>query len=358
MKKIYTKTKIFHFPDKLAALPRNSGRIEAPVHVRIKPTNICNHRCKYCAYSDSTLDKFGKDFGRNNLSIPHEKMVEIVDDIIAMDVKAVTFSGGGEPFVYSHFLETIRKLAESPVKFASLTNGSRLKGELAEIFAHHGTWLRVSIDGWDDESYSSYRNVRIGSFSNVMGNMERFKKLGGGCYLGVSLIVDKENASHIHEFLCRMKTIGVDSVKISPCLVSDDHGATNIYHRPFFMRVREQLEKSISELNDDTFEILDAYNELNDKYEKDYKWCPYVQLLPVIGADLNVYSCPDKAYNLGKGVVGSIKNQRFKDFWFLEKDKFFEINPSADCRHHCEKNVMNRLVLEYLYSNRDHGMFV
>jgi len=43
--------------------------------------------------------------------------------------------------------------------------------------------VRVSIDGWDDESYSSYRNVEKGEFTKVMRNIENFKKINGKCYL-------------------------------------------------------------------------------------------------------------------------------------------------------------------------------
>ena len=82
----------------------------------------------------------------------------------------------------------IKKLSKSPVKFASLTKGSRLQGELAEIFAHHGTWLRISIDGWDKDSYADYRGVSNDEFSKVINNIKNFKGLGGKCYLGISLM--------------------------------------------------------------------------------------------------------------------------------------------------------------------------
>ena len=42
--------KIFHFPEKLRSLPRERGELLPPIHVRIKPTNICNHDCWFCAY--------------------------------------------------------------------------------------------------------------------------------------------------------------------------------------------------------------------------------------------------------------------------------------------------------------------
>ena len=98
-------------------------------------------------------------------------------------------------------------LSLTDIQFASLTNGSRLKGEIAEIFAHKGSWIRVSMDGWNDESYSTYRNIKPGAFSSLLKNMEEFKKISGGCLLGVSIIVDKKNSDHLYELIKKLKNI-------------------------------------------------------------------------------------------------------------------------------------------------------
>ena len=354
---IYSRTKIFHFKDKLDSLPKTVKEIMPPVHVRIKPTNICNHSCRYCAYGKDNFNIFGKNqFERSYIS--KEKMTEIIDDLSAMGTKAVTFSGGGEPFLYPHFLDIVRKLVHTKIKFASLTNGSLLNGEIAQLFSSHGTWIRVSMDGWDNKSYSNYRRVKPGEFSKVISNLKNFKKLRCKCYMGVSLIVDKSNVKHVYKTLEILSDIGVDSVKISPCLVNESSRDNNNYHKPFFTIVRRQIEKAEKNLVNKSFEVFNAYSELDEKFEKDYEWCPYLQILPVIGADLNVYACPDKAYNLKTGVLGSIKDQRFKDFWFSNKNNFFKINPAKQCNHHCETNQKNKLVLEYLNTNKEHLDFV
>ena len=83
-----------------------------------------------------------------------------------------------------------------------------------------------------------------------------------------------------------------------------------------------------------------------------------MQILPIIGADLKVYPCQDKAYNLDEGLIGSIKNQRFKDFWFSDKNKFYMINPSRVCNHHCVANEKNKMILEYLAADAKHLEFV
>ena len=72
----------------------------------------------------------------------------------------------------------------------------------------------------------------------------------------------------------------------------------------------------------------------------------------------SVYSCQAKAYNLKDGLIGSIKDQTFKSFWFSDKNNFFTINPSCVCDHHCVANMKNKTILEYLNADRDHLGFV
>ena len=356
MGNLYTKLKIFHFNNKIVSLPRENSEILAPLHIRIKPTNICNHNCSYCAYRAESL-QLGKDMKKTDM-IPQEKALEIIEDIIDMGVKAVTFSGGGEPLLYSHLAEVLKRLAASPVKFAALTNGSRLEGEIAELLAHQGTWVRVSMDGWDNASYAEYRRISIDEFDKVIGNMQKFKKLGGPCRLGISIIVDQKNVVHLYEFIKKMKDVGVDSVKISPCIISNHGEENNRYHEPIFAIGKEQIQRSIEDLQENNFEIFDSYHELETKFSKDYSWCPYLQILPVIGADLNIYPCQDKAYNIQEGLLGSIEQQRFKEFWFSDKNLFFKINPSIHCNHHCVANQKNRLLHEYMNADNEHLGFV
>ena len=353
---LYTKTKIFHFKEKMDSLPKAIDIIEPPLHIRIKPTNVCAHNCWYCAYRADNI-QLGKDMVARDF-IPKAKMMEIIDDLVDMGVKAVTFSGGGDPFYYLFLLDTVKRLSQTPIKFASLTNGARLQGEIASIFAQHGMWLRVSIDGWDDESYSKYRGVSRGEFIKVMKNLEDFKKKGGKCLLGVYIIVDIENASHIYELIKRLRDVGVDSVKIAPCIISNSGKENNEYHTPIFNLVKEQIRRAIEEFTNKGFEIFDSYHEQLETFKKDYTWCPYIQINPVIGADLNIYACHDKAYNLEEGLIGSIKNQRFKDFWFSGKSNFFKINPSKVCNHHCVVNEKNKMIIEYLDTDKEHLVFV
>lgn len=352
----YSPLKIFHYAEKLASLPRENAAILPPVHVRIKPTNACGHKCWYCAYRSEDL-QLGRDMKIRD-AIPRERMREIIDDLIDMGVKAVTFSGGGDPFYYPHLLETAERLADSPVRFASLTNGARLDGDLARVFARAASWVRISIDGWDGPSYARYRGVKETEFDRLVDNLRRFADLGGPCRLGLSVIVDRDNAPHVFELVELARNVGAASVKISPCITSDDAEEANRYHAPIYDLVEEQIAQARRAFASDTFEIYHAYHRQATEYGKPYTWCPFLQILPVIGADLRVYACQDKAYNRESGMLGSIEHMRFKDFWFNGKDKFFAINPALHCNHHCVAHAKNLLVLEYLSAGGEHGEFV
>lgn len=353
---LYSKLKMFHFTDKLNSLPADNPQIMAPLHVRVKPTNICNHDCWYCAYRRDTI-QLGKDMVVREL-IPEQKMMELADDFIAMGVRAVTFSGGGEPLCYPYLAKTGQRLTDAGVKIATLTNGALLKGEVAELFAAKGSWIRVSVDGWDGQSYAGYRGVSEGEFDRVINNLARFVKQSSGCLTGAVIVVDAKNHPHVYDLIRMFHDMGLHSVKVAPCFTSNSGGENNSYHAPHFNLVKEQIQRAIIEFRSASFEIFDSFYEQLRTFHKDYDWCPYVQINPVVGADLNVYSCHDKAYNLDEGLLFSIKGRNFKEGWLADKGQFFKINPPCHCNHHCVVNEKNKMILEYLNLDRDHLEFV
>lgn len=351
---VYSSLKLFHFPEKLASLAREEA-ITAPVHIRWKPTNRCNHRCRYCAYRQDSL-QLGQHM-RNQDEVPREKMLEIAKDIVDMGVKAVTFSGGGEPLCYPFLLEAAEMLYDGGVKLAALTNGALLSGKLAEFFSSKAVWVRISMDGWDDASYSKYRGVKDGEYSRIMKNIADFIQLGGQCALGVSLIIDAENAPHVYATLGRLKEAGVKSVKASACVISNSGVENNAYHAPHLALVQAQIDAAFEKFADDSFTIADAWHTLETRFEKNYDWCPCIQIKPVIAADCKLYPCQDKAYN-NTAILGDLKTHSFQELWSRSKENFFRIKPCTDCNHHCVVNDKNMMIIEYLGLDKGHMDFI
>lgn len=354
MSTLYSQLKFLRFQDHLAAL--SEKRVVAPVHVRIKPINRCNHNCWYCAYRVDNL-QLGEDIDLDDV-IPTGKMMEIVDDVIAMGVKAVTFSGGGEPLLYKPLPEVVEKLAGAGIRVAALSNGANLKGRVADAFANHGTWLRISLDAWDDASYTASRGAKPGEFTRLLENIRAFSARDSKCVLGISYIVGHDNAPHVAEVAALLKDAGVNHIKVSGAVVSNDVPGNNTYHASIKEEVARQIATAKS-LQDSKFTILDHYHDIEDRFEKTYTTCPFLQFLTVIGADCAVYTCQDKAYTQ-PGLLGSIKDRSFREFWFSEENrqKLLTFDPSKNCRHHCVAHGKNLAIMEYLSLDADHGMFV
>ena len=354
MEDVYSKLKFLRFREQLEAL--ESDHIAPPVHVRIKPMNPCDHDCWYCAYHDENLQLGNLMEYKDRL--PKEKMMEIVDDLAEMGVKAVTFSGGGEPLIYPYIAESVNRLGKHGLKVATLTNASHLHEDIAEAFAKYGTWIRVSIDGWDAASYAKIRNVKLTEFDMVVNNMRNFANLKSSCVLGINYVIDNQNYAHVLEFSKLMKDVGVNHLKIMGVIVSNDGKLSNAYHDDIRESVQEQIDQA-KNIEDANFKIIDHYHEFPERFDKDYQTCPSIQFLTIIGADSKVYSCHDKAYT-ELGLLGSIENRRFKDFWYSDENRkrMKEINPSIDCQHHCAEHKRNLLLHEYLAVDQNHMEFV
>ncbi len=354
MGKLYSNQKFLMHPEHLTAI--SEGRMVAPVHVRIKPINHCNHGCWYCAYRADQL-QLGENMDLRD-RLPEDKMFEIVDDLVEMGVKAVTFSGGGEPLIYKALPEAVSRLAAGGIRVAALTNGANLKGRVADAFAEHGTWIRVSIDAWDDESYAKSRSVRVGEFTRVMKNINTFAARGSNCVIGTSFIISRENVDHVYEMCMRLRDAGVNHVKLAAAVVANDVAENNRYHRAIMDKANREIARA-QMLSTERFSVLNHYHEIEERFEKPYDNCPFLMYLTVIGADANVYTCQDKAYN-EKGCLGSIRERRFADFWFSDetRDAVFRLNPRHDCRHHCVAHQKNLAILEQLSLDPAHAAFV
>lgn len=354
MAKLYSNLKFLGHTGHLEALKERS--VVAPVHIRIKPMNHCNHNCWYCAYRVDNL-QLGEDIDLKDV-LPTDKMFEIVDDVIDMGVKAITFSGGGEPLLYKPLPEVIERLATNGIRVASLTNGSNLKGKVAEAFAQYGTWIRISVDAWDDASYSASRGIADGNFTKLLKNMRGFSAMDSSCVMGISFIIGKDNHNRIFDACAQFKEAGANHVKLSAAVVDNSVDTNNDYHREFAETVTAEIKRTQS-LQDDGFAVINHYHEMEDRFAKSYTSCPFLQFLTVIGADCNVYTCQDKAFNQA-GLLGSIKGRSFKDFWFSEeaRGKLYALDPSKSCNHHCVTHAKNLAIIEQLSLDPDHAVFV
>ena len=356
----YSDYKIFNFPKKLNSF--GAGEITAPIYVRVKPINLCNHGCFFCVYStgfrvkdggdeDHVISGMHEDMVEQDV-IPTEKMMQILDDFWSMGVKAVTYSGGGEPLMHKDIVKIMQATLDYGIDLSIITNGQNLVKDRAEVLAK-AKWVRVSMDYTNGAQMKRFRNVPEKSFNSVISNIQNFAKIKNqDCDLAVNYIVHKNNCTNLYEFTELLKFAGVENVRFSPMYTPDFYN----YHAEIADQVNSQLAQ-IQNLVDSKFSVNSTYNiEPGSSHSniRSYKRCYIMQTVPVVGADLNVYACHNKAYD-NTGCIGSLKEQSFKDLWFSETTKQYmeSFNAKHRCMHECSNDRKNIIINQVLDASTD-----
>jgi len=341
---VYNISKLAFHKDKLDALKQ--GKVTSPIYVRIKPTNKCNHRCYYCSYVPGNDCPVSETINFTD-EIPKEKMFEILEDFKEIGVKAITFSGGGEPLIHPNIVDIMKKTLESGIDLSIITNGQELCGEKADVLKN-AKWVRISLGEIDSKTFTETRKRPESWFYKLIENIREFAKIKNPeCELGINFVVQEKNADKVYEAAKFFKGLGVNHVKFTPVYRHSDFLE---YHKPFRETVLQQIEKARKELEEPGFTIYDTYRndfELTSVNKRCYHKCYVMQVIPVIGADSVVYFCHDKTYTKN-GVLGSIKNRSFKDLWFSKEatEIFNKFDPAEGCQHHCTYDSRNLIIPE------------
>jgi len=345
----YSPLKIVWFPDKLNSL-RNK-KVTAPLYVRIKPTNRCNHNCFFCVYNKSYANMHENMIRQDEIS--REKILEILFDLKKIGVKAITYSGGGEPLIHPNIIEIMNKTLEYNIDLSILTNGQKLNGERAKILSK-AKWVRISIDYFDEVGFKTSRGGSSKMFLEIIDNIKKFAKEPHDGDFEVNFIITKENYKGLEKAAKLLKSLGIDNVRFSPVWIKN---MTN-YHDSIKKEVIQSIKNIKEKFEDNNFKIYSGYHKAaisKIALYRSYTKCPFMQIVPVIGADSNVYNCHNQSYS-EEGIIGSIKNQTFSDLWFSEKtSKYFEsFNPQEHCQGiQCTADKKNVLLNNMLDASPD-----
>ncbi len=106
----------------------NGGKV-FPSLVEVSPTNICNAKCPWCFFSD-----------RDNKVIDPEVLIRAIKEMAFCGIKAINWSGGGEPTLHPFFGKFVELSNECLLKQGLFTNGYR-EIPLQDKFE----WIRISL---------------------------------------------------------------------------------------------------------------------------------------------------------------------------------------------------------------------
>ena len=196
--------KCLQHEDRMAQFMSNCFSV-TPVTAHLVPTLYCNQRCYFCTYGQ--YKEKGKTPG---LQMTKSEMMSCIDQLAAMGIKGIIFTGGGEPTLYPHLVEGMTYARSLGVDVALNTNGYRLSDSLMTgILNCNPTYIRVSLN--NGRALTQKLVTGRDNFTQVLTNIERLAErktqLSPETDLSIGYVVNIVNLHEMMFFLEEMVQI-------------------------------------------------------------------------------------------------------------------------------------------------------
>ena len=304
----------------------------APILVEISPTYICNATCHFCFYVEG-----GVHAGTHSRSmIPRDIMLNTLKDMSSMGVKAISWSGGGDPSIYPFITESVDLAYDLGAKQGMFTNGydsSKINNP------GKFEWIRISLT-------PKYFNDNIGA--NVLKNVNKYSEK---TITGVNLNYYEESVEFVTGLALKSKEAGAHYFQIRPSLASPGE-KQKVFRFP----------SEIIDLETDEFKIITTEYKWRDYLTpRTYDRCYGPQFTPSIWPDGKVMTCN---YHPGKDefTFGDLYKNTFEEIWHSEKKRAVMDNLKGDmlknCQNCCKPHEINKMLYFIKNEELNHVEFI
>ncbi len=316
-----------------------------PIYLEISPSGACNHRCTFCAldfmeYQPRFLDAI--------------VLRERISEMAGLGVKSIMYGGEGEPFLHREIGDIIVHTKRSGIDVGITTNGVLLSRRLAEQIMSSVSWIKVSLNAGNAETYAKVHRTKAADFDRVLENLaaavEINSRTGADCTLGVQMVLIPENAGTALQLAETAKGIGLRYVVIKPYsqhLKSHTHAYESVDYAAF-----SHLKDDLATLNDSTFSVIFRERTMQKmkRTKRGYERCLALPFWSYIDSEGTVWGCSaylgDEAFR-----YGNILEQGFADIWRGERRKRCSemvatgLDPEG-CRMNCRMDEINLYLWE------------
>lgn len=185
----------------LSHLERVAGEFK-PITADIFLTNYCNNNCPYCTYKRWDLDKGAR-------AMTFDDFKQYASRLRELGVVGFILTGGGEPTLCPDFEAITDWMEHEQIHYGINTNFNVMKYFKPD-------YLKVSLDGYDDNSYERSRGVR--KYEEVLENIRAFafwkKENSPKTNLGIQFVADSVEA--VRRFYSANKKLDVDYIVFRP----------------------------------------------------------------------------------------------------------------------------------------------
>ena len=325
-----------------------------PIHVRIEPTESCNFKCRFCWWHDSDRKKEILDTAdlTGKRQLDQIRLKQLVEEFSAIGVRAISFTGAGDPLVYPSLHEIISLIRKHQIKVGVTSNlAMPLKNEAINQIAKM-QWLRWSLNAGTTQGYSIVNQpteaVPGTSFERAKNNLRHIIRLRDSLKTGLkvtaSYVVTNENQNELTQAVEMVSAIGADAITFRP----DTHYQRGIS----VIQLTDDFENRIQQLKtqyaSEKLKISGGIERLEDNaliYDREMV-CLYSNYSTYISASGDVYPCCYTRHDR-KYAIGNINQQRFSEFWAseprMDNYKRLQVTQCPSCPHVATNQYLREL---------------
>jgi radical SAM protein with 4Fe4S-binding SPASM domain len=275
-------------------------------------------------------------------------MDDLVKSIINMKVKAVYFSGGGEPTIYPHISKYVEMLYNNGVEVALLTNGTLLEQVGIIDIAYMFNYIAVSVPAVTRENFSyitgSNNLDKVLNCADIIKSMHRDKSPIIGARVVLTSIIYKET----EKILSVLKDKNYDYVLFKIVRDYEDRG---LGIKEDQMEILKKIIESIGPL-DNKFTNLDRIFDYKiQKLNHDKCIINEMGILANVNADGKVYP---NIVEIGQEnfCIGNLYDASLEKMWHGRihdrvKEESHKKWSSKECKN-CRSIAYNNIIYELL----------
>ncbi len=353
-------SKAFAHMDRLAAWQR--GGKPAPVTIEWDLSNRCVLACSYgdaiCHFAHThsrgpwvTADRrlpmaYDETGDYANPALVKRALREVA----AAGVKGVVWTGGGEPTTHPEWLSIARVAHEAGLEQGMYTLGGLLTPETGKAFASMATWVVVSLDCPDGESYAAAKGVPPARFKAACDGV-RYLAAAGKATVGVSFMIHAENWMLMPEMVAVSRSLGATYTTFRPAIAEGPTEAQPVGDRTWIDQAMPALQMMAAEPDVECDPA--RFAEYRDWQGRAYSVCHGIKLNTTITPEGRVWVCPQRR-GIAGSELGDLRRESFADIWARHPGQWRNL---SDCRTMCRLHLLNG-VLANVFQPRAHEAFV
>jgi len=245
----------------------------------------------------------------------------------------------------------IEQAATQGLQQGMYTSGVMLTPESARWLADRLTWVVVSLDAADADSYATAKRCKTDVFDTVCRNLSAMATIPD-IIVGISFMLREENWQRAPEMATLAQTIGATYATFRPAIVVDaEQPSVCTQDRRWIGKaiptLRELAKRPHIELDVARFEAYQTWTG------RDYDTCYGIRLSTTITPDGRVWACCQRR-GIKDSCLGDLRNESFNMIWAKHPGAWRDF---SQCRVMCRLHLMNE-TLAHVYTDRRHGAFL